>query len=235
MMNNLIRKGLAVTGLLTNKDLPMRKLAPTVIGQRFSSSDSSAYDGDGKTTIKVLNNEESEVHLVNTYSHKGFRLSNQLFITGSIILFPTNVFAWNVRRGANITMESLLLFDLIVPKVKIVVIGYGQHGEPYDASLPMKLKNKGISCELLPTPHAVTTYNYLVSDAVHVAGAFVPVKGELEARQEDIEAIYSYNNWYNTSSILPEKGWYQRTEGFNQERQKISDQGSDPNKKTFDP
>lgn len=159
-----------------------------------NSSDSAAYEGDGKTTVRVLNDEEDHVNLINAYSEKGFRLSNKLFIHGSIIIFPTNVFSWNVNRGADITLESLLLFDLIVPKTKIVVIGYGEHQEPHDSSLPMKLKKKGISCEMLPTPNAITTYNYLVADSVHVAGAFVPVRREVIMTNLDQRQIFEYDS-----------------------------------------
>lgn len=158
-----------------------------------NSSDSAAYQGDGKTTVRVLNDEEDRVNLINTYSEKGFRLSNKLFIHGSIIVFPTNVFSWNVKRGVDITLESLLLFDLIVPKTKIIVIGYGQYEEPHDASIPLKLKKKGISCEMLPTPNAITTYNYLVADSVHVAGAFVPVKQNVAMTNQDLRQLMEYD------------------------------------------
>lgn len=171
----------------------------TILGTtslRSVGSDSAAYDGDGKTTVRVLNAEESHLNLVNTYSANGFRLHNNLFITGSILLFPTNVFSWNVKRGKDITLDSLLIFDLIVPKTKIVIIGYGQYGEEYDASIPIKLKKKGISCEMLATPNAVTTYNYLVHDSVHVAGAFVPVKDEVNMETRDSVAMNQYDMLY---------------------------------------
>lgn len=154
-----------------------------------SLNNSGAYDGDGRTTVRVLNNEEAHLNLVNTYSHKGFRLANNLFIVGSILLFPTHVYSWDVKRGKDITPESLLVFDLIVPKTKIVIIGYGEEGEPYDSSIPLILKKKGISCEMLTTPNAVTTYNYLVHDAVHAAGAFVPVKTQVVQRRKDSGAV----------------------------------------------
>lgn len=141
---------------------------------RYNNSESAAYDGDGKTTVKQLTDDTDNLNFISSYSSKGFRLSNKLFIQGSIILFPTNVFSWTVQRGNQISLDSLLLFDIIVPKIKILVIGYGSYGEGYDSSLPIALRKKGITCELLPTPHAVTTYNYLAHDAVHVAGAFIP-------------------------------------------------------------
>lgn len=141
---------------------------------RCLNSDSAAYDGDGKTTIRVLD-EGDKIMYVQSYSSTGFRVTGNLVVNGSLIMFPTNIFSWAVKRGEDITEESLLLFDLIVPKMKILVVGYGSYGEPHDMRIPIILKKKGISCEMLPTPHAVTTYNYLANDGVHVAGAFVPV------------------------------------------------------------
>lgn len=165
-----------------------RGLAATI--RRNNSSNSAAYDGDGKTTVRVLNTEEENINLINSYSEKGFRLSNKLFIHGSILIFPTNVFSWTVKRGHEITLDSLLVFDLIVPKTKIVVIGYGQQGEPHDSSLPLKLKRKGISCEMLPTPNAISTYNFLVADSVHVAGAFIPVHEEVQMMGFDKRMLF---------------------------------------------
>lgn len=155
--------------------------------QKLRYSDSAAYAGDGKTTVTVLNKDQLNLNLVNTYSASGFRLSNNLFIKGSILLFPLNVYCWNVRRGIEITPESLMIFDIIVPKTKIIIIGYGEPGEPYDDRIPLILKKKGISCEMLATPHAVTTYNYLANDAVHVAGAFIPVQKQIIPTADDIE------------------------------------------------
>lgn len=159
-------------------------------------SNSAAYGGDGKTTVRILNDDEPHINLVNTYSHKGFRLASNLFVGGSILLFPTHVFSWSVKRGIEITMDSLIVFDLIVPKTKIVIIGYGQQGEPYDSSIPIELKNRGISCELLPTPNAVTTYNFLAADGLHVAGAFIPVKDPVTQTTRDTQAIIGHDSMF---------------------------------------
>lgn len=174
--------------------------SPDVI-KRNSASNSAAYDGDGKTTVRILNDEDDKINLINTYSDKGFRLSNKLFIHGSILVFPTNVFSWNVKRGSEITMESLIVFDLLVPKTKIIVIGYGQQGESYDSSLPLKLKKKGISCEMLPTPNAISTYNFLLADSVHVAGAFIPVHEEVNMTNLDRRQIFEHDT-LNRPNVL---------------------------------
>lgn len=201
-------------------------------------SDSAAYDGDGKTTVRVLNNEDINMNLVNTYSGEGFRLSNNLFIHGSILLFPTYVFSWNVRRGIEITPDSLMLFNLIVPKIKIVVIGYGQKGEKYDSSLPMLLKRRGISCELLPTPSAVTTYNFLAADSVHVAGAFVPVRDQVLENQQNLEAdmldsMVQTRDDNRFSHVL--KDTIIEIEEGEKKIAEYERRHTDPNKKDFDP
>lgn len=201
---------------------------------RCVGSNSAAYDGDGKTTVRVLNQEESHLNLVNTYSAAGFRLHNNLFISGSILLFPTNVFSWNVKRGKDITLDSLLIFDLIVPKTKIVIIGYGQYGEDYDASIPIKLKKKGISCEMLATPNAVTTYNYLVHDSVIVAGAFVPVKDDVMMESRDLDAITQHDFFYEEMDYGRRQAPGEKTTDF--ERKEFIQKYSmkDKGKKSFD-
>lgn len=179
------------------------KYSPLLTNTSRPYTNSSAYDGDGKTTVTVLNSDSHNLHLVDTYSTHGFRIVNNLFVYGSMLLFPTQVYSWNVDRGADINMDSLAVFDLVVPKIKILVIGYGSKGEPYDPTLPIKLKEKGISCEILPTPQAVTTYNYLVHDAVHVAGAFIPVK-EIKTTANDRNALFNLNDALEESLSPPD-------------------------------
>jgi NADH dehydrogenase [ubiquinone] 1 alpha subcomplex assembly factor 3 len=213
---------------------PLLAPATTAGSIRSVGSDSAAYDGDGKTTVTVLNNEDSHLNLVNTYSAAGFRLQNNLFITGSILLFPTNVFSWNVKRAKDITLDSLVIFDLIVPKTKIVIIGYGQYGEEYDASIPIKLKKKGISCEMLATPNAVTTYNYLVHDSVLVAGAFIPVKDEVFMEARDIQAIDQHDSFYKELDYARRQSPHEKDSDFAHKEfvQKYS--MKDKGKKKFD-
>lgn len=163
---------------------------------RYIGTDSGAYQGDGKTTVEVLNNDDKRINLINTYSPGGFRLSNNLFVRGSLLLFPTFMFSWQVRRVQDITLDSLLVLSLIVPKVKLVVIGYGTEDETqyFDATIPIKLKQMGISCEALPTSRAVTTYNYMVNDATHVAGAFLPPQEDFRMTKMDHLVIHEMDD-----------------------------------------
>lgn len=186
MIGNIIHR--SVTCLASRSKLKLLRLSQRSVSNTIGS-DSAAYDGDGKTTVKNLNYEEFDLNLINTYSNGGFRLSNQLFIVGSLVVFPVHgVYSWSVKSGAEITPDSLAVFDIITPKIKILVIGYGDEHAPVDTKIPLYLKKKGISCELLPTKHAVTTYNYLAVDSIPVAGAFIPVRRIVQTDQRDIDA-----------------------------------------------
>lgn len=47
----------------------------------------STYDGDGKTSINILNKEMENGLMINSYSQFGFRLNNELVIVGPMALF----------------------------------------------------------------------------------------------------------------------------------------------------
>lgn len=185
--------------------------------RRNITSNSGAYDGDGQTTVQVLGDKEPHLNLISSYSHKGFRLQSNLLLSGSILIFPTHIYSWAVRRGIEITPESLLIFDLIVPKLKMVVIGYGQKDEPHDPCLRNHFKNRGISCEILPTPHAIPTYNYLVCDSIHVAGAFIPVREPVEMTPEDQYHLTGHDKVYK-SDYFPDYGHHRETRQYARER-----------------
>ena len=86
-------------------------------------SESKAYDGPGKTTVSVLN-DEVELLMVNSYSTMGFRLNNDMKAYGPIAIMPTCVLGWEVDDVKDITEESLAFFLLLNPKPNIIIIGY---------------------------------------------------------------------------------------------------------------
>lgn len=57
---------------------------------------SNAYEGSGKTTVTMLNEECGQHLLVDSFDEKGFRLSNRAYAFGAILLFP-NV-CYSVRK-----------------------------------------------------------------------------------------------------------------------------------------
>lgn len=46
------------------------------------------YDGDGKTSVSVLNKDLDNGIMINAISKLGFRLNNDLLVVGPVIIFP---------------------------------------------------------------------------------------------------------------------------------------------------
>lgn len=57
-----------------------------------SSPQLANYEGDGKTTVTMLDKELSKYILIESCNERGFFLSNNSFAFGPIILFPNVLF-----------------------------------------------------------------------------------------------------------------------------------------------
>ena len=81
-----------------------------------------------------------------------------------------------MRSVSDITPNSLLLFSLIHPKIDILVLGVGQSENVSKLSREALdfLRTHNIRVEILPTEHAVETYNYLNNERRLVALALIP-------------------------------------------------------------
>jgi NADH dehydrogenase [ubiquinone] 1 alpha subcomplex assembly factor 3 len=148
-----------------------------------------SYEGTGKTTISILNQDLVGINLIDSYSSRGFRLNDDTFVIGPSIIFPTGVLKWNVMGAADITMESLSLFTLLEPKPDLIVIGHGEDThvrDPVSIKVILGLKKKGIPVECLATEKAVTTYNYLMEEGRVVAAALIPPSYIKEYSDQDL-------------------------------------------------
>ena len=61
---------------------PPRKLI------RYSSGGTNTYEGDGKTSVQILNKELDLGLMINSFSQVGFRLNNGMMILGPMAIFP---------------------------------------------------------------------------------------------------------------------------------------------------
>jgi NADH dehydrogenase [ubiquinone] 1 alpha subcomplex assembly factor 3 len=133
-----------------------------------------SYQGDGKTTVTILNDEIDSPLMIDGYHHKGFRLNNGMTVVGPVAIFPKTVFAWDVGSVTDITPDSLALFGILAPKLDILVIGVGDAGNQIDPSVLRFLREKKIGFEILSTEHACQTFNFLSVEKRCVAGALIP-------------------------------------------------------------
>ncbi|EDS29948.1 conserved hypothetical protein [Culex quinquefasciatus] len=136
----------------------------------------ATYEGDGKTSVTILNKEADVGLLINSYSQVGFRLSNDMVVLGPMALFPRTVLSWNVESHEDINEQSLSLFAALEPKVDILIVGIGDH--PMTPAFGKKVisfmaKHK-INVEVLNTEQACATFNFLNAEGRVVAAALIP-------------------------------------------------------------
>ncbi|KAK7582656.1 hypothetical protein V9T40_014101 [Parthenolecanium corni] len=145
------------------------------VSSSYVRSYSGAYDAPAQTTTTIVNRKEVKLNMIETYSQIGFRLTNNAFLLGPTIILPDKVFHWYIDGDEEINAKSLEFFFHLHPPLDILIIGLS------DLSFKPKIekevfincrKNK-VQVEILSTPKAVATFNFLV-EIRKVAGAFIP-------------------------------------------------------------
>ncbi|XP_053695630.1 NADH dehydrogenase [ubiquinone] 1 alpha subcomplex assembly factor 3 [Sabethes cyaneus] len=156
----------------------MRSFLRSPVTRNFWSTTArrTAYDGDGKTTVSILNQEADAGLLINSYSQVGFRLSNDMVVIGPMAIFPRSVFSWNVSGFEDINEDSLSLFSVLEPKIDILVVGIGdqQVTPAFSNKVIDYMRKHKINVEVLTTEQACATFNFLNAEGRVVAAALVP-------------------------------------------------------------
>lgn len=55
---------------------------------RYLNQGTSSYEGDGKTSVSIMNNELDAGLMINGFSQIGFRLNNGFMVLGPMAIFP---------------------------------------------------------------------------------------------------------------------------------------------------
>ncbi len=154
---------------LASQLLRQQRPLPRVMTRRSSQN----YDGPGKTTVNILNQEVGFL-MVDAYSRSGFRLNNGDRIFGPAAVFPTSVFSWLIRSVDDVDAKSLSLFSLIHPKPHLVLVGLGSPGVKLEAEKIKSILSTGLNVEFMDTEKAISTYNYLCAEGRAVGAALIP-------------------------------------------------------------
>lgn len=92
--------------------------------EHVMKSESASYEGSGKTTVTILN-EEVQFIMIDSVGLSGFRLNTGLKAYGPMAVFPNAVLSWKVMDFLQVNERALSIFTIIEPKPDIVIIGYG--------------------------------------------------------------------------------------------------------------
>ncbi|XP_017775130.1 PREDICTED: NADH dehydrogenase [ubiquinone] 1 alpha subcomplex assembly factor 3 [Nicrophorus vespilloides] len=161
------------------------------------------YDGEGKTSVHILNNDNELGLMINGVSQVGFRLNNNMTVLGPMAIFARSVLSWNINSVDDITEESLSLFTTLEPKLDIIVIGIGDKPDNlnfYKRLVPILRKHR-LSVEILPTEQACSTFNFLNSESRHVAGAMIPPYTLRTTDDDTLLSKLRYQNLYEMNDI----------------------------------
>lgn len=171
-----------------------------------------SYEGPGKTTINILNEEAKGINMVDSFSQDGFRLNDDTKILGPCVVFPTAVLGWRVGGAEEITEESLALFTLLDPKLDVLVVGHGlteRERNPVDPRTILKMRSKGVNMEVLTTENAIATYNFLVEEGRVVAAALIPPNHVKLVDSDIVETKERYRKLLST----PDNNMFDRRRG----------------------
>lgn len=140
----------------------------------FSDALVDPKKGSSSAEVDIVNYSLDGVYLVG-YNQYSFVLSNGVKMYGPVAAFPKNVFSWNVTSPMDINEESLSLFFALEPKLDILLIGKGSATEKIDyKSILRCCWKRNVNVEILPTPTAIGTFNFLNAEERYVAAALIP-------------------------------------------------------------
>lgn len=146
--------------------------------RRWKKTDASAYIIE-PTTMNIQKFDPKKQSMrgiplyVSRYSTRGFTIQgNKLY--GSVALLQDVCLSWKVLSPADITVESLQLFTVVNPKIEILVIGTGEKMAMLTQEVHQYLKKHNIALEVLSTPHACSTYNFLIEEDRVTGAVLIP-------------------------------------------------------------
>ncbi|XP_072106423.1 NADH dehydrogenase [ubiquinone] 1 alpha subcomplex assembly factor 3, partial [Mobula birostris] len=145
---------------------------PLSRGHRTTPADDELYQ---RTTVSALERESRDSLFIDSYSQQGFTIGGNR-VLGPCALIPRALLYWDVQSYKDISADSLALFYLLEPKIEILVLGLGECVQRLDPEVRAFMKTKGVALEILDTPNACATFNFLLSERPHVAAALIPPK-----------------------------------------------------------
>ncbi|PIK54900.1 putative NADH dehydrogenase [Apostichopus japonicus] len=119
--------------------------------------------------VKELFISMVRVHVIDISVYTHLLNSEDSFIPQDELYSKTSI-----AGVGDISKESLSLFHLLEPRVEILVIGTGSQWHRLNPELHKFMRSKGIAMEVQVTPHACSTFNFLVGEGRVVAAGLIP-------------------------------------------------------------
>ena len=111
--------------------------------------------------------------IVDGYAAHGFRI-NGVSLHGPVLLLPRASFLLAIDSFHALTTESLAVLDVLHEPAQVLVIGCGSGSERIPSKIRTWSEQRGIAIEALATPHACSTFNFMVQEQRVVAAILFP-------------------------------------------------------------
>ncbi|KAM4650616.1 NADH dehydrogenase [ubiquinone] 1 alpha subcomplex assembly factor 3 isoform 1-T2 [Discoglossus pictus] len=139
-------------------------------GHRLAPTDDELYQ---RTIVTRLERDSPEIMFIDSYSSQGFIINGDK-VVGPCAVIPRAILQWNVGSYKDITLESLSLFHLLIPRIEILVLGTGDRVERVDPNILKFMRQKGLAVEVQDTANACATFNFLTSERRITAAGLIP-------------------------------------------------------------
>ncbi|CAH2056011.1 unnamed protein product, partial [Iphiclides podalirius] len=156
----------------------------------------AAYEGDGRTTVRVINQEQELGLMIDSYATYGFRLNNGVTVLGPMAIFPRTVLSWQVRGSFEVTDSSLRFFKILEPKIDLLVVGLETNERSAVDIVFRAARANSLNVEILPTESACSTFNFLNAEGRSLAGALIPPLTVTANEDDMLQSQLHYRNLY---------------------------------------
>ncbi|KAJ6615625.1 NADH dehydrogenase 1 alpha subcomplex assembly factor 3 [Mycena sp. CBHHK59/15] len=113
---------------------------------------------------------------VASVSEDGILLEDGLLLPAACIFLDGKVFLWDVPESVtHWGREHLTMFELVVPRPEILILGTGVEMAHPPPSFRAYLTDLGIQVDVMSTRNACSTYNLLSEEGRRVAAALAPL------------------------------------------------------------
>lgn len=120
---------------------------------------------------------DSRLVQVNGCFDGGFMVGD-VQVTGSVICIGDLWLHWDPKRFEDITLDSLVLLDVVLPIPELLVLGCGPVIRQVPHDVMQGLRKRFVSIEAVDTKNAAATFNILNQEGRKVVGAFIPIASE---------------------------------------------------------
>ncbi|KAI0268101.1 DUF498-domain-containing protein, partial [Gloeopeniophorella convolvens] len=115
---------------------------------------------------------------VKSLSDAGLLLQDGRLFPSACIFLEGEVLLWEVPQTLwkDWDESKFGVFEIVVPKPEILLIGTGKSVSPLPSALRQHLNKLGIQVDVMDSWNACTTYNLLAEEGRRVAAALLPLK-----------------------------------------------------------